>query len=217
MLRYVQIEIVLIVFFMYYFDRVAFFKKKQKKKTQSFWRNEYRLKCLCVPAWVWCNNYIGMCFAESFSTLSLHFNVFDFCTSTDGRGDVALILAQMRATELEREHKQRQRERERERKPSLFNPFHSCRGKVWLPQLECINKSAFSFPFKTTPITTLTQVTVCIFLIWFIYYWISVEYRQWHRLCKVTLITFDCMWGFLMEARSEMCPCSTPTVASYPT
>lgn len=126
-------------------------------------------------------------------------------------------LAQMRATELEREHKQRQRERERERKPSLFNPFHSCRGKVWLPQLECINKSAFSFPFKTTPITTLTQVTVCIFLIWFIYYWISVEYRQWHRLCKVTLITFDCMWGFLMEARSEMCPCSTPTVASYPT
>lgn len=77
-------------------------------------------------------------------------------------------------------------------------PLLSCRGKVWLSQLEYINKSAFS-----SPITVWHMV--CMF---FIYYWSSVAHRQWVWLTHE--MTFDCMWCFKIS-RSKMYPFSTTT------
>lgn len=123
---------------------------------KTFWGKVFDLMeicghsvCACVHECVWCSYCTGMCLIESqcyrFISMSL-ISVLRWMTC----GWAEYRWEQWR----EREHEKMKTEAERE-KMALFSkpPFLSCRGKVWLSQLECINKSVFSFPFKTTPST----------------------------------------------------------------
>lgn len=71
-------------------------------------------------------------------------------------------------------------------------PLLSCRGKVWLSQLEYINKSAFSFPFKQVPSLPDTWFVCSLYIIEV--QWLIGSNSDW--LCKAALMTFDCMWCF---------------------